>query len=165
MFASNIPQWNLPQQSYTFEQMEAMRQLAAASSQFVAFPQMIGQGHLPPCPQFQVPQESEKTGYLSKEIGLEMADFVLSLVGMTGPISIDTRINGHQCGGVHLPPGASDLFVLGSSDQAITVQEIRDLLKKMAKYANLPQFNNGRSYCFEGVSQNGEKSYVFSWGS
>jgi hypothetical protein len=103
--------------------------------------------------------------YLGKEIGIETATWILKMIGKKGGVKINTNIYNHNDDLSHndkLKRG--EIITLGKKDEPVTVEDCLAFLKKVGKYASHEDFDNGRSYFFEGIEKDG-KGYEFVWGS
>jgi len=106
------------------------------------------------------------SSYIGKEMGIEMAKWVLGIVGTVGPVRIDVGINDHN----ESLETFNDEFTIGDYNRIITLADCINFLDKLDAYAGNSEFDNGRSYCFEGISEseddyNGSKKYYIHWGS
>ncbi len=103
---------------------------------------------------------------VSHQVGLPLANFLMEVIGTSGPISFQTQI---AC--VHRFPEGDydlqrDLFILGKDGEEITVDQIREFLNSIQKYINELQFDPFYTYHrFKKLAKTGDREYTIQWES
>jgi hypothetical protein len=102
---------------------------------------------------------------------LELTTFVVGLIGKMGPYKVDTEAAQHN---IFLGEQVSeddavaltkkDVITIGTKEQAITPSDVMMFIAKLKKHLSREEFNNGRSYFFEGMEIDGKRA-TLCWGS
>jgi hypothetical protein len=58
----------------------------------------------------------------------------------------------------------NDVFIIGKNGASITSKDIVKFVTDLKKYAANKLWDNGKSYCFEGIYKT-KKGFAISWGS
>ena len=109
---------------------------------------------------------------IANEKGL--ANFVIDIIGRDGGIKFNTEMvshNGHLYNEIpktdmkELKNG--ETIYIGIKGQPITKEHIKTFLMTLDQYLQLKVFQNGRSYCFQGIYSRSSKNrkYYISWGT
>ena len=103
---------------------------------------------------------------------VQLASFMVSLVDESGPITIDTKVVYHNWHlknelGIEKAKKLEEegIFTIGKPNSKITKIEIITTLQLMKEYLKKADFDNSRSYWFEGIYKKNMNNYYFRWGS
>jgi hypothetical protein len=99
--------------------------------------------------------------HVSKEMGITMARWILTMIGQQGGIKINTGIYDRYDLGDDKILKQKQIITLGTKGELITVEDCLSFLKKLEKYGDNKVFID-RSYYFYGIYKR-EKGYEFAW--
>ncbi len=85
-----------------------------------------------------------------------------NIVGRSGPIKIDSGVYEHNLF-LEEHEKLCDVRVLGEVGRKVTFDELINLLSELNNI--IDNFNDGRSFCFEGIYKISDNHFAFEWGS
>lgn len=101
----------------------------------------------------------------------KLAIFTVNLIGKNGGIKFNTQAFDHN---YELKNTLTDkdiekleneqIIIIGNKSEPITQEQVKQFLEKLDVYLCNDSFDNGRSYCFEGIQGKGNNYYI-AWGS
>jgi hypothetical protein len=94
----------------------------------------------------------------------EILTMAKDIVGNNGPIKIDMGIYSHNITMDDSEKG-EDITVLGSEKENITLVELADFFVKLDALVNDLEDDTGRTYGFDGIRKEEDKSFSIIWGS
>ena len=93
---------------------------------------------------------------------LDILSMTLEMIGKEGPWIVDIGMAEHN--DVDRTLAKKGKIVVGEKGKTITVDDVKKCVNTMKKEMRRKEYDNGRSYYFEGVSTHNKRS-TFSWGS
>jgi hypothetical protein len=106
------------------------------------------------------------------ESEFELCEMCLDLIGMQGPVIVDTGIAAHDYSleedfseKEYAQLLEADKITIGEAGREITKDDIKLFIKNVMRHSSNEAFeDSGRSYFFEGVGET-RRGWKFCWGS
>jgi hypothetical protein len=95
---------------------------------------------------------------MSIDLQFVLVDMCLDLIGLSGPIQIDTRIAKNS----NCEDTKSDIFHVGSLGEKITGEDVKKFIWELRMYSSREEFNNYIA-SLEKIELQSDGSFVFMW--
>jgi poly-D-alanine transfer protein DltD len=102
----------------------------------------------------------------------DFAIFAVDLIGKEGSVKFNTCMVEHNFDlednlskAAYRALEKEQTIRIGTKGDLITKKQVQEFLEKVSEYVGRDEFQNGRSYFFEGIETRGLRSYAISWGS